>query len=54
MVCRTTRGVLNNILTFVQSLPKLFVREEQCVVASIPESDKKIGGEAGKMALEDN
>ena len=46
-------GSFDSIMTFVQSLTEAVKRSERCqLVASIPESDIEIGGEAGQAALE--
>ncbi len=46
-------GSFDSIMTFVQSLTEAVKRSERCqLVASIPESDIEIGGEAGQEALE--
>lgn len=46
-------GTLDNFITFIQELTEA-ARASKCslVVASIPESDNEIGGEAGQRALE--
>lgn len=46
-------GTLDNFITFIQELTEA-ARASRCslVVASIPESDNEIGGEAGQRALE--
>lgn len=46
-------GTLDNFITFIQELTEA-ARRSTCslVVASIPESEKEIGGEAGQRALE--
>lgn len=46
-------GTLDNFITFIQELTEA-ARATKCslVVASIPESDNEIGGEAGQRALE--
>ena len=46
-------GSFDSIMTFVQSLTEAVKRSERCqLVASIPESDIEIGGEAGQAALQ--
>ena len=46
-------GSFDSIMTFVQSLTEAVKRSERCqLVASIPESDLEIGGEAGQAALD--
>ena len=46
-------GTLDNFITFIQELTEA-ARASKCslIVASIPESDNEIGGEAGQRALE--
>lgn len=50
---RLPAGTLDNFITFIQELTEA-ARASKCslVVASIPESDDEIGGEAGQRALE--
>ena len=46
-------GSFDSIMTFVHALTEAVKRSERCqLVASIPESDIEIGGEAGQAALE--
>ena len=46
-------GSFDSIMTFVQSLTEAVKRSERCqLVASIPESDIEIGGDAGQAVLE--
>lgn len=46
-------GSFDNLLTFIQELSEAVRKSKNSVVvASIPESDIEIGGEAGKLALE--
>ena len=46
-------GSFDSIMTFVQSLTEAMKRSARCqLVASIPESDIEIGGEAGQEALD--
>jgi predicted AAA+ superfamily ATPase len=46
-------GTFENILSFVQELTEAASKNRNSIiVASIPESEKEMGGEAGKIALE--
>ena len=50
---RLPSGSFDSIMTFVHALTEAVKRSERCqLVASIPESDIEIGGEAGQAALE--
>lgn len=50
---RLPAGTLDNFITFIQELTEAArASRYSLVVASIPESDNEIGGEAGQLALE--
>lgn len=46
-------GTFENVLSFMQQLTEAVKRTENCMlIASLPESDRELGGEGGKVALE--
>jgi len=46
-------GSFENLLTFIQELTEAVRKTDNCIlIASVPESDIEIGGEAGKKTLE--
>ena len=46
-------GTFENLLSFLQQLTEAVKRTENCMlIASLPESDRELGGEGGKIALQ--
>ena len=50
---RLPAGTFENVLSFMQQLTEAVKRTENCMlIASLPESNRELGGEGGRLALE--
>ena len=50
---RLPAGTFENVLSFMQQLTEAMKRTENCMlIASLPESNRELGGEGGQIALE--
>ena len=50
---RLPAGTFENVLSFIQQLTEAVKRTENCMlIASLPESNRELGGEGGRIALE--